>query len=65
MATSFFLWVAFTLWLMFWGANTYFIFFGLVESAAKSSAVYWLVWLLVPLIVRAWRPDANVNEASN
>ena len=49
MIVSLLLWATFTLFLLFWGADSYVIFMGLVVMAALSSAVYWLAWILAPL----------------
>jgi Na+/melibiose symporter-like transporter len=62
MGVSLVLWCAFTLWLLFWGADSYILFFGLVTSAALSSAIYWLLWMLAPTLRGGIRSGA-VKEA--
>lgn len=52
MTVSYGLWVGFTLWVFFWGANSYLIFFGLAQTAALSSTGYLIAWLIAPLFKR-------------
>ena len=50
MAASYALWVGFTLWAFFWGADSYLVFFVLAQSAALSSTGFLIAWIIAPAL---------------